>query len=154
MAHSRVSRSRTLRAMCSLALLAGLAAAAAAGAEPRVLVPGSRVSLEPPPMLALSPELPGFLWDEMAASIAINQFQQPFEQAAGALSREAIQSQGLEWIDSTAAEVSHHNAVLGRSRQLAAGIWFEKWLLLFGDEHEAVLVAATFPEVLSREPPR
>ncbi len=129
----------------------------AASAEERVVVPGAAVSIEPPPMLALSPDLPGFLWDEMAASIAVSRFPVPFAEVQRALTRDALEREGLLWVGRSREELGARPALLVHARQAAADVWFEKWLLLFADESGSVLVAATYPEALQpllREPMR
>jgi hypothetical protein len=139
------------------ALLVPVLLGPAAGAEERVVVPGASVSLEPPAMLALSPDLPGFLWDGMGASIAVNRFPVSFAEVQRALTRDALEREGLHWVGGTREALGTRPALLVQARQAAADVWFEKWLLLFADENGSVLVAATYPESLGpllREPMR
>lgn len=130
---------------------------AAGAAADIVAVPGTKVSLEPPPDFVLSSQFAGFQNAELASSILITELPAPLEQAAAGFTAEGLLSRGMTLQSSEETTVSGSKGRLFSVTQSANGTTFEKWMAAFGDSSSTVLVVATFPQSVAsklRDPMR
>jgi hypothetical protein len=143
-----VRPARLLRSLAGpLGLVLLLAATVDAAA---VRVPGTRVSLEPPPGFDPAGRFPGFQQPDTASSIMVTEIPGPFEKVSAGMTREGLASRGMTLIDSKPATVAGAAAgLLLHVHQQAGEVLFAKWMVAFGDESASVLVTATFPEALA-----
>ncbi len=112
-----------------------------------VLVVGTKVSLTPPDGFVVSSQFPGFEQESLGASIMVTEIGGPFpEVSAGFSSPSGAAKRGMIVVDKQAVTINGHSGVLLRIKQNASGIEFLKWLLVFGDEKESVMVTAAFPK--------
>ena len=148
-----------------LALLAGALPAPALAAqtlpegfpgrliEPRTLqpVPGTRVSIAPPPGFLPSTRFPGFHRPDAASSIVVAEFAAPVEPIRAAMTAQALRGQGMTLLSSSRAVAGGIVGTLYSVREQIRGKSYRKWMALFGNDREAVLLTASFPEALASE---
>jgi hypothetical protein len=112
-------------------------------------VPGTKLSLEPPPDFVLAEQFPGFQRADAGASIMVTEMPAPVAKIRAGFTRDALASRGMTLVERTSTTASGRDAMLLHVTQTAQGVLFEKWLLVFGDEAQTVMIAATFPESVS-----
>ncbi len=113
-------------------------------------VPGTRVRLVPPAGFSLADQLPGFfMHDSVAASIMVTEFDGSFaELVSGFTNTAEVAKRGMELLSQQEAKGISHNGCLIYLKQNAMGGEYRKWLFIFGDEKESVIIDATFPKAL------
>lgn len=114
---------------------------AAAAASPT----GSRVSLTPPPGFVASKLFVGYQQDSTDASIVINEVPGPFSVISSASAAEFAKN-GMTIKQRRDVNIGNLSGLLIAASQTAAGQTFNKWILIFGDEKETVLITANFPD--------
>ena len=115
-------------------------------------IPGTRVSLIPPDDFILTSRFPGFWHETVGASIMVTEFPASLvESVAGFGDRSALGKRGLTLVHKQEVNVNNQKGLLLRIKQVVSGIDYLKWLLIFGNEKESVMVAASFPEELETE---
>src|SRR5688572_25317974 len=115
-------------------------------------IPGTRVSLVPPDTFTAASQFPGFLREAVGASIIVTEFPASFVGVvAGFGDPSALEKRGMFLVRKQEVNVNRQTGLLLRIKQVASGITFLKWLLIFGNEKESVMIAASFPEVLEKE---
>lgn len=120
-----------------LFLQAVLLAGCSQASQPPMAVPGSVVSLSPPPGFTLAPNFSGFVSEDGRASILIAELPAEASSAVGALfvdepaARNRFASQGVhvDRLESLSIEGRTVPVVIGS--QVAHGYSFEKWMALF-----------------------
>lgn len=124
-----------------LAVLGSLQAAADS-----VRVPGTSTSLQPPEGFSLADNFPGFRHPELQASIMVTEMPAPASALMAGLSKEALASRGMTLLSSQAEKIGGREALLLHVAQAAAGTEYLKWMLVTGDEQNAVMIVGTFPK--------
>src|SRR5688572_23683795 len=115
-------------------------------------IPGTRVSLVPPDTFTAASQFPGFWREAVGASIIVTEFPASFvEVVAGFGDPSALEKRGMFLVRKQEVNVNRQTGLLLRIKQVASGIPYLKWLLIFGNEKESVMIAASFPEVLEKE---
>jgi len=122
-----------------------MALALPAVADP-VRVPGTDVSLEPPPGFSLSESYPGFQNAEQKASIMVTQMPAPVAEVMKAMNKEALATRGMTLLSSNPETVGGREALLLHVSQTAGGAEFLKWMLVTGNPKTSVMVVGTFPK--------
>lgn len=122
-----------------------LALALPAVADP-VRVPGTDVSLQPPPGFSPSESYPGFQSAEQKASIMVTQMPAPVAEVMKAMNKEALATRGMTLLSSSAETVAGREALLLHVSQVAGGAEFLKWMLVTGNPKTSVMVVGTFPK--------
>lgn len=110
-----------------------------------VRIPGTRVTLESPPGFSLAQQFPGLQRAELGASIMITEIPAPYTKMKDGINAEGLASRGISVTAVETVSVAGREGVLMAGRQTAQGVVFEKWMLLFGDAQNSVMVMATFP---------
>ena len=119
--------------------------------EPRPLVPvpGTRVSIAPPPGFAPSDSFAGFHRPDAGASIVVNELAAPVAAVQANMTEGALAEQGMELLSSSQAVAGGIVGRLYSVREQVRGIDYRKWLAVFGNENETVILSASFPERLA-----
>lgn len=114
-------------------------------------VPGTKVVLTPPAGFTPATQFPGFLRTDVGASIVVTEIPAPVAQIGAGMTRAGLASRGMNLLDSRRASVAGRTALLLHVTQEARGVAFEKWMTVFGDEQNTVLVVGTFPQALASD---
>lgn len=142
-----------LRVSKILLLFFGLAVTGASQAQlPRQTVPGTRVSLVPPSDFSPTTLLAGFMHDSVAASIMVTEFEGSFaELMSGFTNTAELAKRGMELLDQQEAKgFSRNGCLLFLKHTIQAGE-YRKWIFIFGDEKESVVMVATFRKDVERD---
>jgi len=120
--------------------------------QKQVAAVGTKVSLKPPDGFTPSSQFPGY-WDEsLGSSIMITEFPAPFAEVSGGFSNpSALTKRGMSLLSKQDVKVASQSGLLVQVKQSFSGTEYLKWLLIFGDEKETVLIAAAFPMMLEDE---
>jgi hypothetical protein len=110
-------------------------------------VAGTRVSLRPPVGFTLSHQFSGFELERLGSSIMVTEFPGPFtEVSAGFSNPSELVKRGMSLLNNEDVKVSEQTGVLFKVSQNVSGKDFLKWIVIFGDEKESVVVVAAFPK--------
>lgn len=109
-------------------------------------VPGTKVSLTPPNNFKRSTQFPGYMMQETGSSIMVTEVPGPFREVSKGFNKRSLATKGIKLIDRKNIRLNGQDAILLNVSQSAYGTEFLKWMVVFGDESETVLVVATFPE--------
>lgn len=113
-------------------------------AEP-VRVPGTRLSLEPPPGFVPGTQFQGFMLPDVGATIVVQEIPQPFEDYRKNFSREAIEARGMSVREHGRLTVDSFDALLVRAIESTREEGHEAWMLVFGDIRGSVVLIAAYP---------
>jgi hypothetical protein len=116
-----------------------------------IQVPGTKVSLVPPPTFVLSQQFPGFGHEQSGSSIMVTEMPAPYAQITAAFTKEGLATQGMSVLSQRDITISGKPAFLIHVRQSAQGTVFLKWIVATGTDKETVLITATFPERLKAQ---
>jgi hypothetical protein len=111
-----------------------------------VKVPGTKVSLVPPPGLKPSDRFPGFGDEETSSSIAITETPAPYSEMARGFTKEALATNGMSLLSRKEISLNERPGILFHLRQETQSGDILKWMVMTGDEKETVLITAAFPE--------
>lgn len=111
-----------------------------------VRIPGTSTSLEPPAGFSPTANFPGFAHPELGASIMVTEVPGPLAEALTGLTKEALAARGVTLLSSQPEKVGGREALLLHCAQTAAGTEYLKWMLVMGDENDAVLIVGIFPK--------
>ncbi len=116
------------------------------------LVVGTKVSLEAPEGFTRATQFPGFWHEPFGSSIMVTEFPAPLAEISSGLSDPAqFKQKGMSLLNRQAIKVDGHSGFILKVKQSAFGIEYLKWLLVFGDDKESVIVTAMFPSNFERE---
>lgn len=124
------------------AALASLCAYAATAAP--VAVPGTKVAIEPPPGFELAKQFPGFIREDVTASIVVTEMPAPVAEIKKAMNEKDLASKGMTLIKSETVQHQGKDALLTHVSQTASGMEFLKWMLITGEANATTLVVGTF----------
>lgn len=111
------------------------------------IIAGTRIKLQPPADFAASSQFAGYGLQSHASSIMITEMPGPFaEISAGFSSEPELTKRGMALLDKQEIKVGGADGLLVKIRQNAAGTEFLKWILVFGDAKESVVITAAFPQ--------
>jgi len=111
----------------------------------RTAVPGSHISLAPPAGFAAADRFLGFGDEERMASIMITEQPSPFDQAsAGMRDDKLLATRGMRVLSREDIRFGEREAFLVRVTQSAAGVDFEKFIVVTPVPGGTAVVAATF----------
>ncbi len=115
-------------------------------------VVGTHVSLIPPAGFTPSTQFPGYQFESLGSSIMITELPGPFAEASAGFSKPSeLMKRGMSVLDKKEVKSNGQNGLLVKVEQNAYGTDYLKWLLIFGDEKEAVIITATFPKQYESE---
>jgi hypothetical protein len=138
------------RSVAAFALISALLGALPALAAP-VRVPGTSVSLEPPAGFVSAESYPGFQNPEKQATILVTQMPAPAAEIRKAMTKDLLATRGITLLSSSEEKVGGRDALLVHVAQSAGGVDYLKWILLWGDAEETVMVTGTFPKSAGEE---
>jgi hypothetical protein len=99
-----------------------------------------------------SPQFPGYWQESVGSSIIVTEFPAPFSEATAGFSNPSeLSKRGMSLLNKQGVIVNEQKGELLKVKQSALGTEYLKWLLIFGDEKESVMIAATFPQELETE---
>jgi hypothetical protein len=112
-----------------------------------ISVAGTKISLKPPAGFTPASQFPGFELEDHGSSIMVTEIPGPFKEvSAGVTNPSSLKKQGISILSSQQVKVDGQTGVLVHVSQRAYDTDYLKWLLVFGDEKETVMIAATFPK--------
>jgi len=134
-----------VRGFPALALLACIAGAAVARAEP-VRVPGTSVVLDPPSGFLAAENFPGFQLASRGASIMVTETPGPASEVQKGMTPKGLASRGMTLLESQPVCIAGQEALLLHASQSDRGSEFLKWMLVGGDARRTVMIVGTFPK--------
>jgi hypothetical protein len=115
-------------------------------------IAGTRISLRTPDGFTPSTQFSGYWQESMGSSIIVTEFPAPFSEILSGFSNPSeLSKRGMSLLSRRGVEVNEQKGELLKVQQNASGIEYLKWLLIFGDEKESVMVVAAFPKELETE---
>jgi hypothetical protein len=85
------------------------------------------------------------------ASIMITEMDGPYSKVTAGFDGPQWQSRGMRLLQKEALTIDGWTGMLLRIEQDAYGNTFAKWLLVFGDERQTIMITATYPKELDQE---
>ena len=111
-----------------------------------VVFPTIGVKIRQPPGFVKETTFDGFGQEELQSSIMAVSIPGPFAEVSAGFNKENLASRGLALLARGDVQVGKQPGILVHFEQTAAGIEFQKWALIFGDEQKTTLVTATYPK--------
>ena len=118
---------------------------------PLTPVPGTRVSLAPPPGFLPSTQFPGFHRPDAGASIVVSEIPAPVEAVRAGMTEQALATQGMTLLSTTRGVAGGLLGTLYSVAEQVDGRPYRKWMALFGNDTDTVVISASFPELLASE---
>jgi len=112
-------------------------------------IEGSEITLVPPAFLKPSSNFSGYIEEEYATSIVINEIHKPLRKIINSLTKEVFASKGVILLSSENVSLGDNKATLLKLTQTAHELEYTKWLVFFGNNTHSVMVAASFQTALS-----
>lgn len=112
-------------------------------------ISGTRVSLEPPSDFVAAPRFPGFMKAEAGSSIMVTELSAPVAQVTENMTREGLASRGMVLVTSSKARIANRDALLLHATQEVQGATSEKWMVIFGNAAQTVMIVGTYPRPLA-----
>jgi hypothetical protein len=110
-------------------------------------VVGTRVSLKPPLDFKPASQFPGYGLESFGSSIVVTEIPGPFsEVSAGFSDSMALMKKGMSALNKQEVKINGQSGLLVQIRHILSVGEFLKWILVFGDEKESVIVTATLPK--------
>ncbi len=133
------------RSILPWSLLGLFLALQASAATERTRVAGTQLTLVPPERFVVAERFPGFQREDLQASIMVSEMPAPIDAVQAGMTREGLASKGMTLVASETVQVAGSEALLIRATQEAAGIVYDKQLLIAGDADKTVLLVANYP---------
>ena len=111
-----------------------------------VRVPGTGVTMVPPPGFSAAKDYPGFEHIDQQSSIVVTEVPGPFAAIKSGLTTEGLASKGIALAGSKTVTVGGKESLLLRAAQKVGDTVFGKWMLVGGDDTRTVMIVATFPQ--------
>ena len=134
-----------LRSASAFVLLACIAGATIAHAE-AMRVPGTRVSLSPPPGFLEAEQFAGFQLASRGASIVVTESSGPVAEFRKGMTKGGLASRGMSLLQSQTVNIGGQEALLIQASQSTRGSGFLKWILVGGDARGSVMIVGSFPK--------
>jgi len=115
-----------------------------------IAIRGTRVALERPEGFTEAPNFPGFLQASTNSSVMVTEIPGPFSKIAGAFTAENLKSRGMNLKSKKSTTISRYPGALIHLTQRASGRSLSKWIAIFGDQKQTVMITATFPSDSSK----
>lgn len=115
-------------------------------------IAGTRVSLRLPSGFMPSPKLSGYWLESLGSSIIVTEFPGPFGEVSSGFSNPSeLMKRRISILNKQEVKLSGQSGMLLQASQNVFGTEYLKWIVIFGDEKESVLIAATFPKERENE---
>lgn len=138
----RSTRKQSAGLIMGAMLFVSLAQGSLLGAEH---VAGTKVWLEPPAGFAAETQFPGFRNAEADATIMVTEVSGPIDRLRSGMTKSGLAGRGMTLVETSDVKVGDHDAQLLLVSQSAAGVVFEKWIVVFGSSTDSVFIVATYP---------
>lgn len=115
-------------------------------AEKPQLVTGTRILLVEPTGFEPSPTFSGFVDPNGKTSVLVTEVPVAFSKLTEGFNTDILATKGMKLIDKQQRKIEDYPALLMQAAQNAGGQDFRKWITVFGDDKESVIVTATIPE--------
>lgn len=109
------------------------------------MVRGTRVNLTSPQGFEPAKNFSGFTNETESASVMVTEMPIPFEAATAAYTKEGLETKGMKLVSKDSVQSGDYPGYIIEVRQRAYGAEFTKWINVFGDKSQTILVTATFP---------
>ncbi len=109
-------------------------------------VPGSHVSLVPPPGWEVASSFPGFQEAASGSSILVAELPGPFAEVTAGLTPEGLASKGITLIERSDMTLNGRQALLIEGTQTTAAGDFGRWMLVVGTSELTALVNGAWPD--------
>ena len=116
--------------------------------QPHTPVPATRVSLIKPKGFTAAKNFSGFEQTNTGASIIITEMPAPYTQIASGLNAANLKTRGMTLRKKQSITIDGYSGQLLQVTQVANLIEFVRWLVVFGDETETVIIGASLPKNL------
>ncbi len=109
------------------------------------------MALVPPPGFVPAERFPGFARRETNSSILISEMPVPYAEIIKGFTEAGLSSRGMKLVEKNKVSICGKAGMLFNLIQTAAGSQWEKWVLVFGDQNETVMLTAVFPQKFRTE---
>ncbi|MBK9105121.1 MAG: hypothetical protein IPL92_11285 [Saprospiraceae bacterium] len=109
-------------------------------------VEGSNFFLIPPPGFVEASNFQGFQQESSGASIMVLDMPGPFAESTKGFTEEGLKSQGVKLIKKEEVNVNGYQGLFVTAEQLAYGVNYAKYILVFGDEQNTFMVNGAYPK--------
>jgi hypothetical protein len=109
-----------------------------------VRVPGTKVSLAPPPGFSIAQQYPGFEREADQATIMVTELPTPAAEMIKAMTAPALATRGMTLVSSQQATIGGNAARLLHVRQKTASGAVLKSMLIAGDRTTTIMIVGTF----------
>lgn len=117
-------------------------------AENWLKIPGTKISMNPPPGFIAADHFPGFFHPEADSSIMITEMPGPYSEITKGFNKVDLSAQGMRLIGKKPATVCENDGLLIHISQAVQNRQYEKWIVAFGSQNDTRLVTAIFPQEL------
>ena len=141
-------RMKFTRALILILLVVATGSAQARESQTQAtIVAGTRVSLKPPSGFTASPQFSGYWLESHDSSLIVTEFPGSFREVSSGFSSPAeLAARGLSLLSKQEIEISGLRGELLQVKQASSSTDYLKWIVVFGDDKESVMIAATFPK--------
>ena len=112
---------------------------------------GTKVSLDVPNGFTKAAQFPGYMKQDQGASIMVTEVPAPFSAVAQGFTQQGLASKGMTLLKIETSNLVTKGSLLIHVSQEAQGIKFLKWMFVFGNTKETIMVVATLPEQFKGE---
>jgi hypothetical protein len=109
-------------------------------------VRGSKISLIKPDGFTDSSTFPGFQQESSGASIVVTEIPGPYSKVTAGFNAATLKTRGITLVSKENIQIEQYQGLLLQVNQSLDSSPFSKWITVFGDEQETVIVVATFPK--------
>jgi hypothetical protein len=109
------------------------------------LVTGTRILIVPPTGFVQSPTFSGFVDPNGKTSILVTELPAPFSTLTEGFSGDKLATRAIKLLDKQDQKFAGYPGLLLHVAQSLSGHDFKKWITVFGDEKESVMITATIP---------
>lgn len=117
-----------------------------AAPQERILVPGTRVRIAPPPGHAAALGHLGFTWPDSGSSLALTELPTPYAESLKSFTAEILAKRGMTVISESEVKIDGRDAKLVYVSHKQRDIPTRKWLAATGNEKRTLLFTAAFAE--------
>ena len=112
-----------------------------------VTLPNTRIQLPKPEGFDLADEFDGFMQESTRSSVLALTMPAPFDEVTAGFTPQQMLLKAMRLKTKDTIRVGGNQGLLLGVWQRAAGIDFNKWIVVFGDAEQTTLITATYPEV-------
>lgn len=109
-------------------------------------VRGTRISLIKPEGFTEAKNFPGFQQTDTGASIVVTEMPAPYSQIASTFNTKKLKNRGMTLLRRQNFTIDGYEGQLLQVTQVAHFTTFTKWIAVFGDETETVMLVASLPQ--------